>query len=224
MAGRATTRTRPRAVPVPRPQPPDLAAERMQQLIAAAEDVFLAKGYHTATMSDVAKAAGMSKKTVYTMIESKAELFSMLLGHYHSMLVFPVAKPGWTAQDILVENLLCLARFLLAPKQIALIRLIMADYTHSPDLGRLFLRNYVNKSKNRIETCLAEIAAAHGCEADCKEIGAMLFGMAIGEFHLGTLIGFRNPPTRQALAKRVRQAVEIFLAGVQSWDWADTAG
>ena len=54
-------------------------ADRMLQLITAAEDIFLAKGYHTATMSDVAKAAGMSKKTVYTMIESKAELFGALL-------------------------------------------------------------------------------------------------------------------------------------------------
>ena len=41
----------------------------------------------------------------------------------------------------------------------------------------------------------------------------MLFGMAIGEFHLGVLIGFHAPPTRQALEKRVRQAVDIFLAG-----------
>ena len=51
----------------------------MRQLIAAAEDIFLAKGYHAATMNDVAKAAGMSKKTVYMMIESKAELFGALL-------------------------------------------------------------------------------------------------------------------------------------------------
>ena len=52
---------------------------RMLQLIEAAEDIFLAKGYHAATMNDVAKAAGMSKKTVYTIIESKAELFGALL-------------------------------------------------------------------------------------------------------------------------------------------------
>jgi AcrR family transcriptional regulator len=221
MAEAKQTKARPR-LPVPGAQHPAVPAdERMLQLIAAAEDVFLAKGYHTATMSDVARAAGMSKKTVYTMIESKAELFSVLLGHYHSLLVFPTPKADWTAQDILVENLLCLARFLLAPKQIALIRLIMAEYTHSPDLGRMYLRTHVNKSKNRMEACLAEIGAAHGCEADFKEVSAMLFGMAIGEFHLGTLIGFRNPPTRAALEKRVRQAVEVFLAGVERWGCAE---
>ena len=189
-------------------------ADRMLQLIAAAEDIFLAKGYHTATMSDVAKAAGMSKKTVYTMIQSKSELFGALLTHRKSLLHFPEPQADWTIHDLLSANLIALARFLLSPGQIAILRLIMAEYTHSPDLGRVFLRNRVSKTKSRLESCLADIAIQHGCPAaQAKEMAAMLFGMAIGEFHLGVLIGFRAPPTRQALEKRVRQAVGIFLAG-----------
>jgi TetR/AcrR family transcriptional regulator, mexJK operon transcriptional repressor len=189
-------------------------ADRMRQLIVAAEDIFLAKGYHTATMSDVAKAAGMSKKTVYTMIESKAELFGALLTHRHSLLNFPEPHSDWTIHDLLTANLIALARFLLSPGQIAILRLIMAEYTHSPDLGRVFHRNRVNKAKSRLESCLTEIALQQGCPAAlAKEMAAMLFGMAIGEFHLGVLIGFRAPPTRQTLEKRVRQAVDIFLAG-----------
>ena len=39
----------------------------------------------------------------------------------------------------------------------------------------------------------------------------MLFGMAIGEFHLSVLIGFRQAPTKQMLEKRIRQAVDIFM-------------
>jgi TetR/AcrR family transcriptional repressor of mexJK operon len=189
-------------------------ADRMQQLITAAEDIFLAKGYHTATMSDVAKAAGMSKKTVYTMIQSKAELFGALLAHRHSLLNFPEPQSDWSIHDLLTANLMALARFLLSPGQIAILRLIMAEYTHSPDLGRVFHRNRVSKAKSKLESCLADIAVQHGCPAaQAKEMSAMLFGMAIGEFHLGVLIGFHAPPTRQALEKRVRQAVDIFLAG-----------
>jgi TetR/AcrR family transcriptional regulator, mexJK operon transcriptional repressor len=189
-------------------------ADRMRQLIAAAEDIFLAKGYHSATMSDVAKAAGMSKKTVYMMIPSKAELFGALLAHRHSLLSFPEPQSDWTVSDLLTANLLALARFLLSPGQIAILRLIMAEYTHSPDLGRVFHRHRVTKAKSRLESCLADIAVQHGCSgAQAKEMAAMLFGMAIGEFHLGVLIGFRAAPTRQALEKRVRQAVDIFVAG-----------
>jgi AcrR family transcriptional regulator len=191
------------------------APARMLALIEAAEDIFLAKGYHAATMSDVAAAAGMSKKTVYTIIESKAELFNALLAHHQSLLNFPTPEPGWTTHDILTSHLLCLGRFLLSPGQIAILRLIMAEYTHSPDLGRLFLRNRVLKAKSKLEDCLLEIARNRGCEhVDTKEMAAMLFGMAIGEFHLSVLIGYRTVPTKQMLEKRVRTAVDIFLAGV----------
>ena len=192
-------------------------ADRMRQLIAAAEDIFLAKGYHSATMSDVAKAAGMSKKTVYMIIPSKAELFGALLAHRHSLLSFPEPQSDWTVSDLLTANLLALARFLLSPGQIAILRLIMAEYTHSPDLGRVFHRNRVSKAKSRLESCLADVAIQQGCPAaQAKEMAAMLFGMAIGEFHLGVLIGFRAPPTKQTLEKRVRQAVDIFIAGLHT--------
>ncbi len=186
----------------------------MLALLQAAESVFLAKGYYNATMNDVARAAGMSKKTVYALVESKAELFAALLSHHQSLLEFPTPKPEWDLRDILCAHMLCLARFLLSPTQIALLRLIMAEYTHSPDLGRVFLRHRIKKAKSKLELCLLEATRAQGLSAaQTKEMAAMLFGMALGEFHLGTLIGFRNPPGRQTLEKRVRRSVDIFLAG-----------
>jgi len=197
------------------PAKPDPAeAAKLLQLIDAAEDIFLQKGYHTATMSDVAKAAGMSKKTVYQLIDSKAELFAVLLAHHQSLLSFPEPLPDWTVSKILAENLLCLARFLLSPEQIAIIRLIMAEYTHSPGLGRVFHEKRFNKAKSKLESCLAELTSEHGMKLkDVREMSAMLFGMAIGEFHLGVLIGFRTAPSKVALESRVRRAVDIFLAG-----------
>ncbi len=189
-----------------------LATGRMLDLIAAAEDIFLAKGYHSATMSDVAKAAGMSKKTVYQMVESKAELFGVLLAHYQSLLEYPENQPGWTARDVLVQNLLALARFLFSSPQIAIIRLIMAEYTHSPDLGRLFHQKRLIKAKTRLEHCLLEVALCKGMTAaDAREMAAMLFGMALGEFYLSVLIGFRKVPTRPVLEQRIGHAVDMFL-------------
>jgi AcrR family transcriptional regulator len=197
-----------------RPKPASTEDAKMLLLIEAAEDIFLAKGYHSATMSDVAKAAGMSKKTVYQLISSKAELFVALLAHYQSLLSFPTTQPDWSIQTILVENLLCLAKFVLSPDQIAIIRLIMAEYTHSPDLGRIFHQNRFKKAKTRLETCLLDIAASQNFElTNASEMSAMLFGMAIGEFHISVLIGFRPPPSKPALEKRIRHAVNIFLAG-----------
>ncbi len=186
----------------------------MLKLIRAAEDIFLAKGYHSATMSDVAKAAGMSKKTVYRLVESKADLFSALFAHHQSLLTFPEPEPGWTANEVLTENLLCLGRFLLRPEQIALVRLIVAEHAHDPELGALFYQKRVLKARSQLEVCLTGMARRHGrALRGAAEMAALLFGLALGEFYLGVLLGFRNPPTRATLEKRVRGAVELFLHG-----------
>ena len=187
---------------------------KVMVLIQAAEDVFLAKGYHSATMDDVAQAAGMSKKTVYQLIHSKYELFMALLDHYQTRLVVPEPEPDWSEQRILVEQLLALASFLLSPEQLAIIRLIMAEYTNSPDLSRAFHQSRVKKAKARLEASLSDIAAKQNARfKDLGEMSAMLFGMTIGEFHISVLVGFRAPPSKTQLERRIRQGVAMFLAG-----------
>ncbi len=186
---------------------------RTLQLVEAAEDVFLDKGYHSATMSDVAKAAGISKKTIYQIVESKAELFGMLLAHQQSLLNFPKPEPGATVRDILVQNLLYLAQVILSAKQIAMIRLIMTEYTHSPDLARIFHQKRITRAKSRLETCMMDIALCKRMTAaEIREMVAMLVGMALGEFHLGVLVGFRPMPTKAMLERRIGLAVDLFLS------------
>jgi AcrR family transcriptional regulator len=167
-------------------------------------------------MNDVAKAAGMSKKTVYQLIDSKAALFDALMAHHAEKLVMPAIEDDWTMNEILVQFLLRLGAYLLSPAQISLIRLIMAEYTHSNDLGRVFHQKRVMRSKTQLESWLARICAPDYVQvADAREMAAMLFGMALGEFHLGVLVGFRPIPTKAALTRRVRCAVDVFLAGCE---------
>jgi AcrR family transcriptional regulator len=48
-------------------------------VLAAARRVFLARGYHGATLEQIADEAGFSKGVVYSQFESKADLFLALL-------------------------------------------------------------------------------------------------------------------------------------------------
>jgi TetR/AcrR family transcriptional repressor of mexJK operon len=187
---------------------------RLLHLIQAAETTFLEKGYHTATMSDVAKAAGMSKKTVYKLIESKVELFAALVENREAKLTIPVIDKNWTINETLVQILLRIGEYLLAPEQIAMTRLIMAEYTHSDDFARVFHRRRVKKSKWILERLLAEIAHSD-CENTVQpaEMAAMLFGMTIGEYQVSALLGYRPVPSKAAMTRRVRSAVNIFLTG-----------
>jgi TetR/AcrR family transcriptional regulator, mexJK operon transcriptional repressor len=205
--------------PVNRTKAPE--AMKMLQLIEAAEDIFLAKGYYAATMNDVAKAAGMSKRTVYQLIESKAGLFSALLGYRQEKLFIPEIREDWSAHEILVQNLLCLARFLFSPQQIAIIRLIMAEYTHCKELGRLFHQNRVVKARMLLEKCLKKIdpplyGRPDKSLCDVGEMAAVLFGMALDGFLVGVLIGFRPMPTKAELTRRVDLAVNMFLRSCEA--------
>lgn len=55
------------------------AAARRQQLVEVALTVFAAKGFHDASMNDIAEAAGVTKPVLYQHFGSKNDLFLELL-------------------------------------------------------------------------------------------------------------------------------------------------
>jgi AcrR family transcriptional regulator len=52
---------------------------RRQQLLVAAQEVFVANGYHAAAMDDIAERAGVSKPVLYQHFPGKLELYLALL-------------------------------------------------------------------------------------------------------------------------------------------------
>jgi AcrR family transcriptional regulator len=71
-----------------RPLPPQPAVRRTsrlprgarrQQLLQAAQDVFVAQGFHAAAMDDIADRAGVSKPVLYQHFPGKRELYLALL-------------------------------------------------------------------------------------------------------------------------------------------------
>jgi AcrR family transcriptional regulator len=55
------------------------AAQRREQILAAAEEVFGARGYHGASLDEIATAAGISKALIYEHFASKRELHASLV-------------------------------------------------------------------------------------------------------------------------------------------------
>ena len=60
---------------------------RRKQLLAAAQDVFVANGYHAAAMDDIAERAGVSKPVLYQHFPGKLELYLALLDTHCEALV-----------------------------------------------------------------------------------------------------------------------------------------
>ncbi|WP_225846241.1 TetR/AcrR family transcriptional regulator [Streptomyces sp. HPF1205] len=74
------TQARPRGTRLPR-------RARREQLLGAAQEVFVAQGYHSAAMDDIAERAGVSKPVLYQHFPGKLELYLALLDqHCESLL------------------------------------------------------------------------------------------------------------------------------------------
>src|ERR1700690_2551473 len=68
----ATSTDRPRGNRLPR-------LARRRQLLDAALEVFVARGYHAAAMDEIAERAGVSKPVLYQHFPGKQELYLALL-------------------------------------------------------------------------------------------------------------------------------------------------
>ncbi len=66
--------------------------ERRAQLLAAAQEVFAANGYHAAAMDDIAERAGVSKPVLYQHFPGKLDLYIALLESHVDNLVNTVQQ------------------------------------------------------------------------------------------------------------------------------------
>ncbi|HET9139699.1 TetR/AcrR family transcriptional regulator [Actinophytocola sp.] len=73
---------------------------RRAQLLAAAQDVFAANGYHAAAMDEIAERAGVSKPVLYQHFPGKLELYMALLDTHVDELVRRVTD----AMDATTDN------------------------------------------------------------------------------------------------------------------------
>ncbi|MEU6217167.1 TetR/AcrR family transcriptional regulator [Streptomyces sp. NPDC047022] len=75
-----TEAARPRGTRLPR-------RARRNQLLGAAQEVFVAQGYHSAAMDDIAERAGVSKPVLYQHFPGKLDLYLALLDQHCEALL-----------------------------------------------------------------------------------------------------------------------------------------
>jgi AcrR family transcriptional regulator len=121
-----------------RPATPRLpAAERRRQLLDAALETFAAKGFHEASMNDVADAAGVTKPVLYQHFASKQALYEELVdelgGRLEEEIVLATAEAAGPRQQVEAGFR---AYFRWATNQGAAFRVLFSDRTRSdPELA-----------------------------------------------------------------------------------------
>ncbi|MET0403653.1 MAG: TetR/AcrR family transcriptional regulator [Cystobacter sp.] len=163
--------TRSSDAPPPSPGPrrrgasPAKTAATRRALAQAALELFLERGFSATRMSDVAERAGMAKGTLYLHFTDKAALFADVLREVmrEATQGRPMLRPrrDETTRAFLLRTLVPLLRGLQASGRFGVLRLVMAEGPHFPELAETYRRVAIDPVLRWIRV-LAKRARARG--------------------------------------------------------------
>ncbi|MFZ5569510.1 MAG: TetR/AcrR family transcriptional regulator [Thermodesulfobacteriota bacterium] len=207
---------------------------RVAGILGAAQAVFLKKGYHNATMDDIALAAGLSKPTLYRYFNGKGHLFFSFIEAIIDVIHEEISaidrqlksrdfKSGKAFIRAHFDALFRIYRK--SPEAFRLVNLISesGDYKALNDRYRSIITEKmqvnVNEGRAVFSTAMRQgLIQRHDVEA----IVDLIYGFFIGPiqaFHMSTQIqnGFSEPDAVDAaLAHRIELVVDILGKGLSN--------
>lgn len=208
-------------LPGPKPRPtgrPSLeaAGELEEALLAAALRVFVEAGFQGASMEAIARAAGVTKRTLYRRASSKGELFVAVvesLAQRAGMPQLSCIAPGPLEQRLTSATEILL-HWLLEPNALALYRLIVAEAARQPGLALTVDGPFQRAS----EAVAAILALDDPRPARTIRLGADMFvRLVAGEALDRAAQGIAPAGVTEKVRERSQAAVEFFLAGWRNW-------
>ena len=112
---------------------------KRRQIVDGARQVFLARGFDAASMGDIAKAAGVSKGTLYVYFKDKDELFGAIVHGECAMQaegVFDFDHDDHDVEAVLLRHGQAFVRNISDPSRLSSLRTVIAVAERMPDLGR----------------------------------------------------------------------------------------
>lgn len=131
---------------------------RPQELLAAAVDIFVERGFSSTRLEDVARRAGVSKGTLYLYYANKEDLFKAvvrqtilpMLGEAESS----VAEFEGHSADLLRSIILSWWHRVGATKASGISKLILAEADNFPDLARFYQQEVMSRGMRMISSML----------------------------------------------------------------------
>jgi len=191
-------------------------SDKRRQIIEGARAVFLALGFDAASMSDIARKAGVSKGTLYVYFDSKEALFQAIAHeqcHSQAEQVFALDHEDHDVEGVLTRLGTNFVRFLCRPERVAPVRTIISISERMPDVGRQFYETGPVTGISRVAAYLEAQIAAGVLEIEDTEIAAAQFlESCVATLLKPILFGFGAVPSEERIDRVVRIAVRTFLA------------
>jgi AcrR family transcriptional regulator len=189
---------------------------KRRQIVEGARTVFRALGFDAASMGEIAKAAGVSKGTLYVYFKDKDELFQAIVEkecifQAEGVFDFDVENPdiagALTRMGIAYVNLLC------QPERQSSLRAVMAIADRKPNAGRTFYETGPAVGIAKLRAYFeAEIEAGRLEIEDCEVAAAQFMEACHATMLKPMLFNFGPPPSPERIEHVVRVAVKAFMA------------
>jgi AcrR family transcriptional regulator len=193
----------------------DDSAKR-RQIVEGARSVFLAKGFDAASMMDIAKAAGVSKGTLYVYFKDKDELFAAIVQGECSLQAEGVFAFDHADHDVAAVLLRHGKAFVLnmgTPGRMSSLRTVIAVAERMPDLGRKIYETGPAVAIASLAAYLrAQVDAGVLAIDDCEVAAAQFIETCHATMFKPMLFNFAPPPRQSRIDHVVGIAVRTFMA------------
>ena len=181
-------------------------------ILEAARGLFLEHGYGETSMDAVARAAGVSKATVYARFRSKDQLFVAVVAHQgRDQTVFLS-----TADEIGVDALRAFGRqaanLLLSDEVVAIYRMVAAEARRAPDIGPLFWASGPEHLLAGLAAFLGHAMRAGQLRTAPPQLAAGQFlAIIVGDLQLRMFVGNASNVTTAERRKIIESGIDAFL-------------
>jgi AcrR family transcriptional regulator len=188
---------------------------KRRQILDGARKVFMDLGFDGASMGEIARAAGVSKGTLYVYFADKNRLFEAIV-EQESLAQGAIAFNFDPASDVATTlrefgeayiNLMC------RPGGGSAIRTVMAIAERMPEVGRRYYECVLDKTINRLAGYLDAHIASGELAIDDRQLAASQFMMMCqASLFLPFIFQAAPAPSPERIAQVVDSATRIFLA------------
>ncbi|MCA8881013.1 MAG: TetR/AcrR family transcriptional regulator [Rhodobacteraceae bacterium] len=189
---------------------------KFDDVVAGARDVFLREGFEGASVDAIAKAAGVSKATLYSYFPDKRLLFlevarTECLRHAESAMV--LARTGQGVAATLKDVARRITGLYLSDFGLQVFRICVAECDRFPELGRTFYQSGPALARERLAAFLsAAVAKGELVVQDCHLAADQFVELCKADLFARRVFNVRERITDAEIERVIDGAVETFMA------------
>ena len=189
---------------------------KRQQILDGARRVFLAQGFDGASMGEIARAAGVSKGTLYVYFDSKEKLFEALTHSERSSLaevLFSLDEDEEDLSVVLKRLGVSLLEHMIAPDHISSVRMVIGAADKFPSFAQSFYEAGPACGASRLQAYLdRRVAAGRLAVADTGLAAEQFLNLCSAGILKRALFAVVERVSEAEMARNVDAAIAVFMA------------